>query len=571
MKRNPPARRPRYTRRYVLGATAATGAYAGALLAGCSTANRSSSSATSAPSKSASAGTPRTGGTLNAYITVSPPTLDAQATKSIPGRSASGNVMSRLFRHKTSADPAEAYTGDLENELATSAESPDALTWTVKLRPDAKFQNVPPVNGHAVEAEDIKATFTRALTLTASAAKSYLGMVDVSQIQTPDKNTVVFKLKYAYSPFKQTLSNAVGAYIYPREVQGGYDPAKVVIGSGPFLLDSYTPDVALTYRKNPSWFEQGRPYVDAQKVPIIPNPAQQLAQFTAGNIDFLTVGQNDLDAAKRASPKATVLNAPLGNPYQIYSHMDDPASPFRDVRVRQAISMAIDRASIGKALFSNNFQNNGVIAAAKGKWALPPDQLGNASQYYSYNLDAAKKLVAESGAGDQFKKLVWPHNFPSPEVDTYAQIINPMLNAAGIKTVLAPVDYATQWVPPDKGVLYGHYGNDTLVMIQWQSVTNTADAELFDALTPGGSSNHSAVTDPTVTDMIHKMLTLTDDTERLKAVQDIQRYVADKMYYITMPYGYTYTLVQPRINNFNYSLGVDTAGAETYSKLWIAG
>ena len=559
----------RFNRRRLIAAATGAGT-ASVLLASCGKISRGQPQ--QAGSKPASGGTPLPGGTFATYISVNPATIDAQKTKSIPARTIAGNVMSRPFRFKTGFDPNIVFNHQLENDLATSAESPDAITWTLKLRPDAKFQNIPPVNGHAVEAEDVKATFSRAIAAPDSAAKAYLLMVDPNQIETPDKATVVFKLKYGYGIFDQTLGGAVASWIYPREALAGtYDPAKVVIGSGPFTLESYTPDVGINFKKNASWFEQGRPYIDGQLEAIIPSPAQQLAQFTTGKLDMLMVDQNGLDEAKRQNPKAIVVAAPNPSPYELYGRLDMPSSPFSDIRVRRAISMAIDREAIGKAVFNGQYHNNGVLALSKGKWALPPNQLGQASQYLTYNLDAAKKLVAESGMGDQLRKFVYPQNAYGPQFDTIAQMINPMLNAAGFKTQLIPVDYDNQFINFGKGIASGHYDSDTLVLSILLSSGSPAEQELFDNLSLGGSSNHSFVNDPQLTDMVTKMVGLTNEQERLKIAQDVQRYVADKLYYITaLPTGNQYTLLQPRVRNWSYTLGQDVAGTEAYSKLWLA-
>ena len=567
------ARRMRIARRRLIGAAAAGSAsLAGVLLAGCGNrSNQSAKSAVGGPAAS-TGGQPQPGGTFNTSMTVNPATLDPQASKSIQARSVAGQVMSRLFRHKTSGDPTTALSIILENDLATSAESPDGVTWTVTLRPDAKFQNIAPVNGHAVEAEDVRASYVRAINLPESAAKTYLLMVDPNQIQTPDKNTVVFKLNSAYGPFAQTIGGAVAGWIYPREIaSGGYDPAKVIIGSGPFVLDNYTPDVAVVSKKNPGWFEQGRPYVDSMRTSIIPNPAQQLAQFTAGNLDELGVDVNNLDTAKHGNPKASVITAPYPNSYQIYGHMDDPASPFRDIRVRQAISMAIDREAIGKAVFNNAYHNNGVLSSAKVNWALPPDQLGDASKYFTYNLAEAKKLVDAAGAADAFKQFVYPKTAYGPQFDTIAQMLNPMLNAAGFKSQLVAVDYTSQFINVGKGILYGHYDPDTLVFAIWMSGGNIAEEALQNTLLTGYDTNHSHVDDPAVADMVKKMMALPDQNARIKAAQDIQRYAAGQLYYISsIPTGNVYTLVQPRVRDYAYTLTQDVEGTETTSKLWLA-
>ena len=541
----------------------------GVMLAGCGAKPNRPRAGTSG--KSAESETPQQGGTLNTSVASNAASFDRQVTKQQTTNAIVSHVLSRPFRNKTAPDPSVALNREIENDLATSAESPDGVTWTLKLRPDARFQNTAPVNGHAVEAEDIKSTFVRSLSIPGSQSSASLLMVDANQIEAPTKDTLVFKLKYAYGPFPNTISSAAAAVIYPREVLAGvYDPAKQIIGSGPFMLDSYTPDVAITYKKNPDWFDKPRPYIDGERSAIIPNPAQQLAQFTAGNLDDLNVGRNNLDAAKTSNAKATVVTAPYPQAYQVYGHMDRPDSAYRDIRVRQAISMAIDREAIGKAVFNGEYHNNGVLPVSQGKWALPPDQLGPASQYYTYNLDAAKKLVAESGAADRFKKLVYPVGGYGPEFETIGQMLNPMLNAAGFKTQLVAINYTRDFLGSGKGALYGGYDTDALVLAIWMLGGGTAEDAMTGSLLPGGGSNHAHFDDPTVTEMVNKMVATLDQQQRLKAVQDIQRYLADKMYHISaIPTGDVFTLLQPRIRNYAYSLSIDAVGTETYSKLWL--
>jgi len=560
----------RISRRRLIGA-AGLGAVTGVgLLAAC---GKSGGRQPAARSSAGAASTPKQGGTLNTVLTVNPPSLDSQQSLGAAGRSVMGHVSSRLFRHKSDADPLTAWSAQLENDLATHAESPDGITWTITLRPDAKFQNITPVNGHAVEAEDVKATFVRALTLPQSSARPYMSAFDANQIDTPDRNTIVFKLKFASGILPQNVTAGSWGWIFPREaLAGSYDPAKQPIGCGPFILDSYTPDVAVVYKRNPDWFGKPAPYIDGERAAIIPDAAQRLAQFAAGNLDELNITQTDLDALKRSRPAATVISAPANFLYfQLFAHIDHPGSPYRDVRVRQALSMAIDRTAIGNAAFGGVYQNNGVLYSAFGKWALPPDQLGSGSQYYAYNPQAARQLLAASGAADQLKKFVYPNNVYGPAWDTIAQALNPMLNAVGFKTELVPIDYSSQFINVGKGVLYGHFDDDTLACANWVSGP-PAEQVLFDALTPGGGSNHAFVNDTDLTAVLTKMIATLDEQERLKQLQDIQRSVADRVYHVTgIPTGNLYTALQPRVRGYAYSLDIAPAGSETYAKVWLAG
>jgi len=232
-------------RRFLLTGGAGAALAATAMSGGCALRGQSKKGGP-ATTGSPSSETPQPGGTLSYYLIGNPPSLDPQRTTAAPTFRTVGGVYSRLFRFKTAHDPSVAESKAPESDLAVSAESSDAQTWTVKLRPNAKFQNIAPVNGHAVEAEDIKASYLRAIDPKNPNGGS-LDMLDAGGIETPSPDTVVFKLKYPFAALPSMMAVPLYGWILPREAAAGtYDPAKQVIGSGPFILDSYTPDVAIT-------------------------------------------------------------------------------------------------------------------------------------------------------------------------------------------------------------------------------------------------------------------------------------------------------------------------------------
>ena len=311
---------PRLTRRHVLGSSLMAAA---ATAVACGAKRKPARVPTAVSSSSSASKVKVRGGTFNWYVTGNPTGLDSDENARYWTQYAVSGVQSRLLQFKVGSDPKQYYEHLTEGDLAISVESPDAVTWTVKLRHDAKFHDVAPVNGHPVQAEDIKATFTRALTDPKNANRGVLGMIDPAQIQTPSADTVIFKLKYAYAWFQTLIASPTYSWTFPREVlAGAYDPNKQVIGSGPFLFESYTPDVALTYKRSPGWYEQGRPYVDGARIAIIPDVSQQLAQFTAGNLEVVAVPQNDLQTMKHNAPKATLLTlAPSGAPGFVFGQL----------------------------------------------------------------------------------------------------------------------------------------------------------------------------------------------------------------------------------------------------------
>jgi peptide/nickel transport system substrate-binding protein len=563
--------RARLSRRTVLARAAGGGlVIAGSGLVACSP--RPANPASTAGSAGApAAGTPQAGGTFNAFAQYNAP-LDPQKVSAGAQSSISG-VMSRLFRFKAGTDPKVFADHDMENDLAISAESPDAITWTIKVRGDARFGNIPPVNGHAVEAEDVKASFVRALNpATNNPNRGSLSMIDAAQIETPAKDTVVFKLNYPFAPFAATLASPAYSWIFPREIlAGGYDPSKTVIGSGPFLVDTISPDVAYTYKRNPEYFDKSIPHVDSIRLAIVPDAAQRLAQFTAGNIDYLLIDDpNGLDEAQRANPKAQVLKVSDGRAFPIYLQLGDPASVFQDIRVRRALSMAIDRDALGKVIYNGQPQYTLFVPAYMGKWSsLVSDLDQSTQQFYKYNPSEAKKLLDAAGASNLQLKFAYvsPGPFTNPAYVKQVETVSNMLNAVGLKTTLVTHDYNKDFVDAGKGSRQGYFDKDTLGFFAEAQFTDS-DEYLFSYFHSKSTSNGEHLSDPTLDAMIDKERTLVDSNQRLKAVQDIQKYIADKMYVVPTVGSYQFELVQPRIQNFQYtnSLGVMT---ESWAKLWL--
>jgi peptide/nickel transport system substrate-binding protein len=513
-------------------------------------------------------GTPRGGGTLTVYQT-SNQVLDAQKSSAAAQRTI-GGVQSRIFRFKTGLDPKVGEDHAIENDLGLSAESPDAITWTVKLRPDAHFHNITPVNGHAVEAEDIKATFTRALDpATSNPNRGQLDMVDPAQIQTPDKQTVVFKLSYQYAPFTKMLASASYAWIYPREVlAGSYDPDKTVIGSGPFTLDSVTPDVALVYKKNPAWFEKGLPYVDSIRNAIIPDANQRLAQFTTGNLDELLLDDpNSVDAAQHGV-KATLMKTENAVPHALFLNVGVDGSPFTDIRLRRAFSMALDRDAISKAVYNGQAEQVVLIPSYMGKWSLKVQDLpADTLQYFKYNPSEAKKLLDAAGQSNLQIKFAYSSTFAPPDMKQ-VESLNNMLNAVGIKTSLFAYDYTKDFIAGGHGIRSGFYPANEIAIASSPGFTD-ADEWIFSFFASKSTTNTGNVRTPELDAMIAKERTLLNDDERVTAVSDIQKYVASQMYQVPTVGTYQWTLLNPRVQNYQHST-TNGAMTETYAKLWLS-
>jgi peptide/nickel transport system substrate-binding protein len=535
-------------RRLVKSAAAGATALAGSTVLGCAS-SRSASVPASSGASQAAQGAPQYGGILNVYWRDNLP-LDPQKVSATPQR-AVGGVYSRLLRFKTGLDPNVITNHDVENDLAVSLESPDALTWTAKLRTDAHFHDVAPVSGHTVEADDVKATFTRALDpATGSPNRSTIDMFDASQIQTPDRQTVVFKLAYPYAPFPKVLASAVYSWILPREVLSpGYDPAKLVIGSGPFLLDSAVPDVAYTYKRNPAWYEKGLPYLDGYKLAVIRDASQWLAQFTAGNLDeYIIADPFSLDAERQQNPKATIPKEDYSSANPIYFQLGEPNSQFLDVRVRRAFSMAIDRNAISKALYDGQSDLLVYVPAYMGKWAVKVADLPQDVQAtYQYNPAEAKKLLDAAGFSEPQITVAYQSTVPSNV--KHVEAVSGMLNAIGVKTAIVLHDYNKDFVDSGHGSRQGFFPKDLIGMFN-QAPYEEADFWLFTYFHSKSSSNQEHLKDPTYDAMVDKQRMVVNEPDRLNAIRDIQTYLADKMYVPNSVAPPQWSAIQQRVKNY---------------------
>jgi peptide/nickel transport system substrate-binding protein len=281
-ERNPWSRR--LGRRSALGLGAAAGG--AAFLAACGGSKDSdsgdpSAEFTVAPStRQAEAGTPKPGGSVAVRLAANPP-LDPHTTSQYNAQVLSSYALARLLKFKSGATPEIAAGYETEGDLAQSVEIPtDGLTVTFKLRPNAAWHTVAPVNGRPVDAEDIKFSLERYRTEPRNSNRGVFGTAEnplVQSVETPDAQTVVVKLAKPYGPFRNMVANPNFLWIMPKEIGAGtVDPGKPMIGAGPFILDQVQPDIAYKLRKNPAYYGTPAPYLDGIDLVRINEEAQEV-------------------------------------------------------------------------------------------------------------------------------------------------------------------------------------------------------------------------------------------------------------------------------------------------------
>jgi len=345
------------------------------------------------------------------------PTPGCASSCSQASQAVAAAVYELLLRRKTGPGIDSTLDLDVEGALAQSFEfAPDGMTVAFKLRPGVRFHNVAPVSGRVMDMEDWRQSFQRYLALN-PLRTTLQGVID--NVQYPDEQTMVVKTKFPYAPLARLFSSTTASfYVMPKEAAtGAFDPAKTAIGTGPQMFDRYVPSSTIDYKKHDQYWRQGKPYMDRFHYPIIVDYAQRYAQFVAGNIGVFAPTQDTIAQARKDVPTADMYRVPVSRSNWIgwYGLKDFNNQPYRDPRVRQAISMMFDRDG-----FSGQFNNDDplkkaglpthevkwqtAVSPGQGSYWLDPrkNELGDASKYWQFNIAEANKLLEAAGYKDGF-------------------------------------------------------------------------------------------------------------------------------------------------------------------------
>ncbi|MGE0542257.1 MAG: ABC transporter substrate-binding protein, partial [Dehalococcoidia bacterium] len=408
----------------------------------------------------ATAGTPKAGGTFT-WSDVGDAPIDPTNNPTYRAQTISGYTYGRLLKFKTGPTPDTAYNYEVMPDLAASHEiSNDGLQLTFKLQPTAKFINKPPVNGHAVEAADVKASFERFQTAPKNTNKNAFGSPTnkiVDTIETPDAKTVVVKLARPYAPILNLFANPQYLWIMPRETDAGFDPSKEAIGSGPWMIQSIEPDKAITLKRNPDFYEQGKPYIDTVIRAVIPETAQNIAQLQAGRLDTYGVPPQQKLEVERTNPNFQIIPS-IPTTYSFISPQQREGSPFRDVRLRRALSLAVDRKSLYDLVYIEGMHITNAVPASMGKWwvnAAGPDA-GPGGEYFKYDPKAARDLLKAAGMENMPLRYIFANNAYGDTFNQSAEAVSGMLKEAGFETSIVTQDYLREYIDA-KGAFFGNY------------------------------------------------------------------------------------------------------------------
>jgi peptide/nickel transport system substrate-binding protein len=506
-------------------------------------------------------GQPKRGGILRVRG-FDPPHFDHHLTTAGFTQSTLSFVYSKLVRHKVGGDvPPGTFT--VEPDLAERWEELDDTTYLFYLRQGVKWQNKPPVNGRELVAEDVKFTYDRFLTERGNTNRYLLDSVD--RVEVVDRYTVKFLLKEPYVWFISVLAYPLSMWIIAPEVVDKFGDLKkpeTAIGTGPFVLERYEPNVKTVFTRNPEYYREGEPYVDGVEWLVIPDESTGLAMYRTGQLDCgpginWAVRQQDLEALKQTHPHLRYQDFLSQSGSVVTMRTDQP--PFTDARVRRAISQAIDRQAIIEAVWGRGAPTP-AVSRGLVEWSLPIDQLGEGAKYYQYDPQEARRLLAEAGYPKGFKtQLTVTGGLGRDRVDE-AQLVQRYLKEVGIEAELKIQEYGAYVATTVQGKFEGLV--DGPIGVVWEP-----DGRLYRAYASDSSRNIGHVNDATLTAMLKEQRRTKDPEARKQLIFDIQRYAAAQQYYVYLNSTTITTSWQPYVKNFapNHSFDYGNRAAA----LWL--
>ncbi len=329
---------------------------------------------------------PNTGGTLITAITDDPVSLNGIYAND----GASVAVLSYVFNPLTLGG--ENWGTEIKGDLAESwSVSEDGLTWTFNLHQGVKWHD-----GEELTAEDVVYTFQTIQTSEADIAPfrpRFMQGDEPIQFEAADDYTVVATLNAPNASFFTDIS----VPIVPRHALEGQDLRegpfnRAPIGTGPFKVVEWNTAESIVLEANEDYF-RGRPCIDRLIFRIIPDEQTQVAALQTGEVDFLPNIPGASVPTFQDNPEFTVSIAEQDSLFQMFFNLDNPK--FQDVRVRQALMMAIDRQAVVDIVR----QGYGVVHNSHFDHVVPfyrQDKLGG----YDYDPERAGALLDEAGITD---------------------------------------------------------------------------------------------------------------------------------------------------------------------------
>lgn len=506
--------------------TAASGSAAAATkpAAASTSAPAATGSAVPAPTTAAAAGNAKKGGVLKVGVQGDPVALDPHSTS----LTATNHIVEHIYGRLVTIDA----TLSPKPDLAESWEiAPDGLVYTFKLRKGVKFHN-----GQTLVAGDVKYSYERVLD-PKTKSTSTAGLASIDKIEAPDDGTVKITLKKPNAAFLVGLWSPNYAIVRKEDVDKNGDLTKFANGTGPFKFKEYVPNTKLTLERFADYYEAGKPYLDGIEFVPVPDDTARSTAVRTGTVDFVEYAPAKDIPQLKADKSLVIAGDQNTNIRYLGFNLTQKDKPWANPKVRQAISLAMDRQAIVDAAFYG-LAIPTLTVFPPGYWAtldtkVPPQ-----------DIKAAKAMLADAGFPNGFKTTIktWSSY---PFLSNAALAVQDQLKQIGIQAEVLQEDNGTF-------IADNNAKNYELLVSGTSGYTDPNEIMLGNFGT-GLASNNSGYSDPDFDKLVTDGVATTKQEDRKKVYAQLQqKLLADNpwvMLYVGSQYEAMKTYVKGYVHN----------------------
>ena len=458
----------------------------------------------------ASAGEVAKGGALVMALSAEPDQLDPTLSRSLYSRYVFHAMCQKLY----DVDQDAKVVPQLATALPTV--SGDGRTVTIPVRDGVTFADGTPFN-----AEAVKSTLERNLTLEGSGRKSELG--PVTKVEAKDAKTVVITLSKPFAPLTAALTDRAGMILSPKATKAlGSKFATAPVCVGPFKFSKRVPQNSIELVKDPNFYDADKVNFDKITYRIITDASIRAANLRSGDVMVAdSLSAQDVPALQKEKSLQILQSQSLGYQGVTFNvgNVDGVGTPAKaidrpeakDPRIRQAFEHAIDRAGLVKVVF--NDYNTVACSPISPKSEFSTEAVQKCTPH---DPAKAKALLKEAGVTTPFPIQMITSN--NPDSLRLAQALQSMVKEGGFDLKIQPVEYASLLDQQDRG-------DFSLLQLGWSGRIDP-DANITNFVGTGGSQNVAGYNNAEVDSLLEKARESQDLAER----QGLYAQVVDKLH-----------------------------------------